>query len=355
MAAVTITTGIGNGVPAFPPRRGPRPARSHPARPPARPPTYLAPALRRRRARRWGSCSWRRRRVRRSGAHPSQPPSAARPSRPASRVADRLHVRCVVAPGDSLWSIAQRARHRVRTRAPSSTSWPRRGTARRSCRARRSCGRADGGARRGPRTTRRDFATTASSVHVVRCPYCRVDRRQGRRLAPGRRRRRGAAAARVPRLRPPVHDLRARRRGSAPRAQAVRAHRAVRPRQARVRASSGRSRRARSTAARSTTLAAEIEEEARAAGPRSRASGSGCAVLERLRVLDPVSYLRFASVYKGFEELADFEREVVELQKTTAPKPPSRPWFVNQRTSANLREPPETAPLSVDTHVIPVL
>jgi transcriptional regulator NrdR family protein len=33
-----------------------------------------------------------------------------------------------------------------------------------------------------------------------------------------------------------------------------------------------------------------------------------------------VSYLRFASVYKGFEELGDFEREVVELQKQTAPK-----------------------------------
>jgi transcriptional repressor NrdR len=44
-------------------------------------------------------------------------------------------------------------------------------------------------------------------------------------------------------------------------------------------------------------------------------------VLERLRVLDPVSYLRFASVYKGFEGIADFEREFVELQKTTAPKP----------------------------------
>ena len=46
----------------------------------------------------------------------------------------------------------------------------------------------------------------------------------------------------------------------------------------------------------------------------------GMAVLERLRALDDVAYLRFASVYKGFEDLADFEREVGELQKTTAPK-----------------------------------
>ena len=43
-------------------------------------------------------------------------------------------------------------------------------------------------------------------------------------------------------------------------------------------------------------------------------------MLERLRVLDPVSDVRFASVYKGFDDLGDFEREVVELQKSTAPK-----------------------------------
>jgi transcriptional repressor NrdR len=44
----------------------------------------------------------------------------------------------------------------------------------------------------------------------------------------------------------------------------------------------------------------------------------GMAVLARLRELDPVAYLRFASVYKGFEELADFEREVGELQRDLA-------------------------------------
>ena len=45
-------------------------------------------------------------------------------------------------------------------------------------------------------------------------------------------------------------------------------------------------------------------------------------MLERLRELDPVSYVRFASVYKGFDDLGDFEREVVELQKTTRPEGP---------------------------------
>jgi transcriptional repressor NrdR len=67
-------------------------------------------------------------------------------------------------------------------------------------------------------------------------------------------------------------------------------------------------------------LAAEIEEEVRAEGPEITSERLGLAVLERLQVLDPVSYLRFASVYKGFEAVSDFEREVVELNKTTAPK-----------------------------------
>ena len=46
----------------------------------------------------------------------------------------------------------------------------------------------------------------------------------------------------------------------------------------------------------------------------------GLAVLERLKGLDEVAYVRFASVYKGFEDLGDFQREVGLLTKSTAPK-----------------------------------
>ena len=46
----------------------------------------------------------------------------------------------------------------------------------------------------------------------------------------------------------------------------------------------------------------------------------GVAVLERLRALDDVAYLRFASVYKGFADIGDFQREVGLLTKTTEPK-----------------------------------
>jgi transcriptional repressor NrdR len=67
-------------------------------------------------------------------------------------------------------------------------------------------------------------------------------------------------------------------------------------------------------------LATQIEERGRAAGHEVTSDWIGLAVLEQLRVLDPVSYVRFASVYKGFEELGDFEREVGELQKSDSPK-----------------------------------
>jgi transcriptional repressor NrdR len=67
-------------------------------------------------------------------------------------------------------------------------------------------------------------------------------------------------------------------------------------------------------------LATEIEEEIGAEGAEVTSERIGRAVLERLQALDPVSYLRFASVYKGFEDVTDFEREVAVLQKTTEPK-----------------------------------
>lgn len=46
----------------------------------------------------------------------------------------------------------------------------------------------------------------------------------------------------------------------------------------------------------------------------------GKETLERLRSLDEVAYLRFASVYKDFKELTDFERELGLLQKKIPPK-----------------------------------
>ncbi|HEV2369214.1 MAG TPA: ATP cone domain-containing protein, partial [Acidimicrobiales bacterium] len=67
-------------------------------------------------------------------------------------------------------------------------------------------------------------------------------------------------------------------------------------------------------------LAAEVEEEVRLSGNEVTTQEIGVAVLEHLARLDDVAYLRFASVYKGFEEAGDFQREAGLLTKATAPK-----------------------------------
>jgi transcriptional repressor NrdR len=67
-------------------------------------------------------------------------------------------------------------------------------------------------------------------------------------------------------------------------------------------------------------IGAEVEELVRVDGGEVESQRIGRAVLERLRDIDVVTYLRFASVYKGFEGVADFEREVGLLTKETAPK-----------------------------------
>ena len=65
----------------------------------------------------------------------------------------------------------------------------------------------------------------------------------------------------------------------------------------------------------------EIEDDLRARSDSSISTQDvGIAVLERLKGLDDVAYVRFASVYKGFEDLGDFQREVGLLTKSTAPK-----------------------------------
>lgn len=67
-------------------------------------------------------------------------------------------------------------------------------------------------------------------------------------------------------------------------------------------------------------LASRVEESLRAESPEPTSQQVGMAVLEQLKQLDDVAYLRFASVYKGFEDAGDFQREVGLLIKTTEPK-----------------------------------
>lgn len=67
-------------------------------------------------------------------------------------------------------------------------------------------------------------------------------------------------------------------------------------------------------------LADDIEEMVRTEPGAVTTQQLGISVLDRLRALDDVAYMRFASVYKGFVDLTDFEREAGLLIKETAPK-----------------------------------
>ena len=71
---------------------------------------------------------------------------------------------------------------------------------------------------------------------------------------------------------------------------------------------------------RTEELAQAVEDALRAETTEPTSQQVGVAVLERLQSLDDVAYLRFASVYKGFEEAGDFQREAGLLTKTTEPK-----------------------------------
>ncbi len=63
-------------------------------------------------------------------------------------------------------------------------------------------------------------------------------------------------------------------------------------------------------------LAQRVEEIIRQTGASQvDANEIGLAILEPLRELDEVAYLRFASVYQAFENLADFETAIRRLRE----------------------------------------
>jgi transcriptional repressor NrdR len=62
-------------------------------------------------------------------------------------------------------------------------------------------------------------------------------------------------------------------------------------------------------------LVDRVEERMRRKGPEVTSEQVGVAVLADLARLDQVAYIRFASVYKDFQGITDFERELVSLQK----------------------------------------
>jgi transcriptional repressor NrdR len=76
-------------------------------------------------------------------------------------------------------------------------------------------------------------------------------------------------------------------------------------------------------------LAQRVEEEIRSTGAAEIPSHEvGLAILGPLRELDEVAYMRFASVYRSFASLADFETEIAVLRAEndeTVPEPETKP------------------------------
>ncbi|MBI4509093.1 MAG: transcriptional repressor NrdR [Deltaproteobacteria bacterium] len=66
-------------------------------------------------------------------------------------------------------------------------------------------------------------------------------------------------------------------------------------------------------------LALDVEREVGELGEKEIESKSiGERVLPRLRLLDEVAYVRFASIYRSFRDVDEFLNEVSELMKTRA-------------------------------------
>lgn len=63
-------------------------------------------------------------------------------------------------------------------------------------------------------------------------------------------------------------------------------------------------------------LVGEVEDELRSIGGIVDTDQVGLAVLTRIRQLDEVAAVRFASVYKSFDSVGDFEREIGLLQNS---------------------------------------
>lgn len=68
-------------------------------------------------------------------------------------------------------------------------------------------------------------------------------------------------------------------------------------------------------------LAQEVEESLRQKGtPQVDSNDIGLAILEPLKRLDEVGYLRFASVYKSFSSAEDFIHEIRSLRESQPQK-----------------------------------
>ena len=92
-------------------------------------------------------------------------------------------------------------------------------------------------------------------------------------------------------------------------------------------------------------LAQQVEDAIRSTGAAEVPSHEvGLAILRPVRELDEVAYLRFASVYRSFTSLEDFEKEIGELRARhvaagTPPLPGMGPPAIRRRGGGRTASP----------------
>ena len=73
-------------------------------------------------------------------------------------------------------------------------------------------------------------------------------------------------------------------------------------------------------------LISELERKLQEMGEKEVTSSAiGEIVMTQLPTLDEVAYVRFASVYRSFRDIAEFMDELKDIVEGQAKKPPSRP------------------------------
>jgi transcriptional repressor NrdR len=96
-------------------------------------------------------------------------------------------------------------------------------------------------------------------------------------------------------------------------------------------------------------LAQRVEDVIRSRGGGEVPSHDvGLAILGPLRELDEVAYLRFASVYRGFESLADFEEEIAALRSER-----NHAWHAGRSGHSGHEPSGSVLPLRADQGIIP--
>lgn len=83
-------------------------------------------------------------------------------------------------------------------------------------------------------------------------------------------------------------------------------------------------------------LVADIEHQVHACGEQEVTTMQiGEMVMERLSILNEVAYVRFASVYRRFKDIAGFEQELLQIRERKDQQPKQKTKLYDQATKLN--------------------